>query len=89
MAKLTCKDCGKTWPHSEHAGHCAACCETFMGLAAFDAHRVGEHGVDRRCELKPETWETEKGTRHGHWQDARGYWHYGRRGYWNDKETTP
>jgi hypothetical protein len=84
MPNLTCKDCKKPFPHSERAGHCTACHETFIGLAAFDAHRVGEHGTpDRRCELKPEESTGEKGqTAYGHWQDERGYWHHGKRGYW-------
>ena len=28
---------------------CAACRETFRSVAGFDRHRVGKHGVDRRC----------------------------------------
>ena len=74
MATLNCKDCGKAFPHSERAGHCTACCETFIGIGAFDTHRTGRHGTpDRRCEL------TDK-----HWQDERGYWHIGERGFWGD-----
>ena len=82
-----CPDCKKTFPGGERAGHCAACCETFIGLAAFEAHRVGEHGTpDRRCELKPETYTNSKGqTAHGHWRDDNGYLHIGQRGYWADE----
>ena len=73
--------CGKTFPGGDSAGHCSACCETFIGKASFDAHRVGEHGVDRRCELKPYTsYRTEYPHTivYGHWEDARGNWHYGK-----------
>jgi hypothetical protein len=58
--------CGKSFPGGSSAGHCSACCETFIGLNSFEAHRVGAHGVDRRCEL------SEK-----HWADERGFWHHG------------
>ena len=64
--KPTHPKCGKQFPNGNRAGHCAACCETFIGLTAFEAHRVGEHGTDRRCELQPK-----------HWQDENGYWHHG------------
>ena len=69
---LTHPKCGKTYPSSERVGHCAACCETFKGLKAFDLHRVGQHGTgDRRCltvlELQEgELWDT----------DNNGYWRY-------------
>lgn len=81
MATATHPKCGKSFPGSNTAGHCAACCETFMGLAAFEMHRVGEHGTpDRRCELQPaETIGDDGKTRYGHWRDDRGFWHFGRR----------
>lgn len=60
--------CGKTYPGGDGHGHCGSCCETFAGQGAFDAHRVGEHGEDRRCEI------TDK-----HWLDDRGFWHHGKR----------
>lgn len=60
--------CGTTFPGGSRHGHCAGCCRTFVGLAAFDKHRQGEHDTGRYCEL------TEK-----HWQDERGYWHTGQR----------
>ena len=69
MSKLTCKDCGDQFPNSNRTGHCTACCRTFVGLTAFDAHRTGAHGTpERRCELTTK-----------HWQDERGYWHHGHR----------
>jgi hypothetical protein len=70
-SKITCVNCGKQWPHTNRYGHCAAegCHETFVGLGAFDAHRVGKHGTpDRRCEIGEK-----------HWQDEKGYWHTGKR----------
>lgn len=70
--------CGKRFPSGSRAGHCAACCETFIGTAAFEAHRVGEHGTpERRC-LTPETETASDGTK-PFWQDDRGYWHFGER----------
>jgi len=80
MARISHPKCGKTFPGGSTAGHCSGCCETFIGLAAFEAHRVGEHGKDRRCETQPYETTDEKGkTRYGHWEDTDGYWHYGRR----------
>lgn len=72
--------CGKSFPEGSRAGHCAACHETFVGGAGFDNHRVGKHGTpDRRCEIKPYETVNEQGvTIYGHWQDDRGYWHYGK-----------
>lgn len=37
MARQTCTD------------HCSGCGRHFHGLGAFDAHRVGDFGRDRRC----------------------------------------
>ena len=72
--------CGKEFPNGSRIGHCGACCETFVGLKAFDAHRRGEHGVDRHCEVLPTYWTDEDGNvRCGHWQDSRGFWHFGTR----------
>lgn len=28
---------------------CSACGETFASTGAFDKHRLGRHGVDRKC----------------------------------------
>lgn len=70
MSKVRCADCGTVFPNSHRVGHCGkgGCHETFVGLTAFDAHRVGQHGVNRRCEIREK-----------HWQDDRGFWHYGPR----------
>ena len=78
--KSLCLDCQQIIPGGERAGHCATCHQTFIGLTSFDKHRVGEHGVNRRCELQPYTLETvDHQIRYGHWPDKNGHWHYGRR----------
>ena len=81
MAQATHPKCGKTFPGGDGSGHCSGCCETFIGLAAFDAHRTGSHADhERRCELQPYETTTDHGkTIYGHWQDDRGYWHHGKR----------
>jgi hypothetical protein len=66
MSRPVHPKCGKSFPGGNRAGHCAACCETFIGAVAFDAHRTGQQGIDRRCELTA-----------AHWQDESGYWHVG------------
>jgi len=47
---------------------CTACGEYFSSIQAFDRHRVGQHGIDRRCltvsDLTASGWS--KHTR-GHW----------------------
>lgn len=64
--------CGKEFPAGDKTGHCGTCCETFYGLAAFELHRQGEHGVDRHCIIPGDVgglW----------WADDRKRWHYGER----------
>jgi hypothetical protein len=69
MSGILHPKCGKRFPNGSRAGHCAGCCETFIGNTAFEAHRAGEHGTpERRCEIGP-----------NHWQDDRGHWHVGPR----------
>jgi hypothetical protein len=58
--------CGKSYPGGPTAGHCSGCCETFIGLGAFEKHRVGDHGPDRHCEITAD-----------HWTDNRGFYHVG------------
>lgn len=85
--------CGKRFPGGAQAGHCAVCCETFIGNTAFEAHRVGDWD-NRRCEIQPyETTSDDDKTRYGHWQDDKGHWHHGKRlskderaAIWGDKE---
>lgn len=75
---LTHPKCGKQFPHGSRTGHCSGCCETFIGLEAFDAHQTPD-GDRVRCEIRPyETPADNGGTRYGHWADERGYWHHGR-----------
>lgn len=74
--------CGKRFPATNTAGHCPVCCESFIGLAAFDMHRVGRPGTpERRCQLQPYEGVGKDGVTkvYGHWQDAQGCWHYGRK----------
>lgn len=40
--------CGQWWTGLTRA-HCPACCRTFSTDTAADKHRIGKHGVDRRC----------------------------------------
>lgn len=47
---------------------CAGCREYFNSNTAFDMHRVGEHGVNRRCMTKDEM--TAKGMLVNH----AGFW---------------
>lgn len=68
--KLTHPACGKTFPNGSRAGHCSGCCETFIGLTAFEKHRIGDHNVDRRC-------DTLTDGENGYWLDESGYWHHG------------
>ena len=72
--------CGRRFPSGNRAGHCAACCETFIGQTAFEAHRVGEHGVDRRCIdliAAADAYEMGEENAAPFWTDERGYWHHG------------
>lgn len=52
---------------------CAACRELFRSVAAFDKHRTGKHGVDRRCRTVAEM------TERGMVRNARGDWTTGAR----------
>jgi hypothetical protein len=36
---------------------CQGCKEYFNSTYAFDLHRVGDHGINRRCETKDEMLE--------------------------------
>jgi hypothetical protein len=64
--------CGKSYPGGDGAGHCATCCETFIGLGAFDRHLWRQEDgtyVHREPVENIGLW----------WKDARGYWHHGQR----------
>ena len=47
---ISCGGCTQKWS-GRNRSHCAApgCHRTFSGESAADKHRVGAHGVDRRC----------------------------------------
>ena len=47
---------------------CTACAELFRSTAAFDRHRVGKHGHDRRCRTIAEMEQA------GMVRNARGDW---------------
>ena len=47
---------------------CQGCKELFNSNRAFDKHRTGKHGVDRRCRT------TEEMTRIGMSVNSEGYW---------------
>lgn len=40
--------CGARWT-GMRMEHCTVCHRTFSGTTTGDAHRTGEHGIDRRC----------------------------------------
>ena len=79
MADARHGKCGKTFPNSSRVGHCGGCHETFVGLGAFDQHRIGQ-GKERRClDLFDGIAEF--------WQDDRGFWHFGAKLTEEQKET--
>ena len=74
MSKATHPKCGKTFPGGDSAGHCAVCCETFIGLATYDAHLTRDESgayqhLDPAAADATAKW----------WLDDRGYWHKGNR----------
>lgn len=47
---------------------CPGCGEYFRSNYAFDMHRTGKHGVDRRCRTKEEMLAKGMGVNHfGYW----------------------
>ncbi|MCX2747172.1 hypothetical protein OOZ51_05000 [Arthrobacter sp. MI7-26] len=61
--------CGKRFASGDRTGHCAACCETFYGLAAFDQHLIR---ADHRVSCSVPTADG------GEWHlDSAGRWHIG------------
>ena len=65
MSEVLHPKCGKTYTNNNTVGHCAACCETFFGLRAFDKHRRGA-----MCNVTNDAL---------FWLDDRGRWHWGER----------
>lgn len=61
--------CGKTW-EPKSAEHCAACCETFVGTASGDRHRVGQFHSRKGRRCIPEYLLTTTGLK----LDPRGIW---------------
>lgn len=47
---------------------CTACGENFNGVQPFDAHRLGEHGVNRHCMTVPDMEAA------GFVRNAAGFW---------------
>lgn len=72
--KARCPACGVTFGGGDGSGgHCRACCTTFRTQSAFDRHRVGKHGPERRCltadEMTAAGWrDTDRG-----WTPYRSY----------------
>lgn len=54
---------------------CTGCGEYFNRVSTFDRHRVGEHGVDRRCltveEMEAKTWRKNEA---GFWLSEPRQW---------------
>lgn len=62
--------CGKRFAAGDRTGHCGACCESFFGLAAFDAHLV--RGADHCVTCSAPSADG------GEWhRDSAGRWHIG------------
>lgn len=72
--KVTHPQCGKSWG-GYRAEHCPSCHETFSGSTAGDAHRRGEHGVDRHCVPPAEAGLV--------FDEKRGVWRLPGDGYWD------
>jgi len=50
---------------------CDKCGEYFNSVAAFDKHRIGEHGVDRRCRTTEEMLKDKMALSNGWWVTAK------------------
>ena len=69
MSRLTCPHCERSYSGSDRSGgHCMSCHQSFSAQGGFDKHRVGRHGIDRRCltiaEMAGKGWHV----------DGRGDW---------------
>jgi len=65
--------CGKRFSNAQSVGHCPVCCETFVGVATYDAH-LSRDEEGKYLHLDPTTAPDAKW-----WADDRGYWHKGAR----------
>mgnify|MGYP007086377473 CR=1 FL=1 len=70
--------CGKTIKDSAY--HCNGCHDSFIGLTAFDAHRIYEskESEKRICFMDIASDPYEAGSKQ-FWADAEGYWHLGKK----------
>lgn len=73
---MNCRElnCEKIKPFAAWS-HCSTCHESFTCDFAFDMHRIGRFGVDRRCATESEM--VEKGmslNSKGHWRTWSGVW---------------
>lgn len=69
--------CGKAIPGGNSGGHCAGCCESFRGAAAFEKHLIRTGG--RPIHQDPAAAVTPNGKPLDYWQDDNGVWHLGPR----------
>lgn len=70
--------CGKTVPGGASGGHCAKCCLSFRGGAAFDRHMLrAEDGS--YIHQDPASAVTATGKPLDYWLDGKGLWHLGPR----------
>lgn len=64
--------CGTTWTASRFE-HCDGCHRTFSGTTAGDRHRIGHHGVDRRCVDDPASVGLSYDEKRNVWRLPGGY----------------
>tara|TARA_R110002126_G_scaffold47789_1_gene133696 strand:- start:450 stop:662 length:213 start_codon:yes stop_codon:yes gene_type:complete len=67
-------------PLNGDRNQCQGCKEYFNSTFAFDKHRIGQFGIDRRC------MTTEEMEAKGMCVNAHGFW-IGKQMIWNPKET--
>jgi hypothetical protein len=59
---------------------CPGCLEYFYSTAAFDKHRTGRHGLDRRCRTPAEMMQCNMArNRHGFWVGDPNVYHTAKR----------
>jgi hypothetical protein len=67
-------------PLNGDRNQCQGCKEYFNSTFAFDKHRIGQFGIDRRC------MTTEEMEAKGMCVNTHGFW-VGKQMDWNPKET--
>ena len=65
----------------ESRNQCQGCKQYFNSIKAFERHRTGKYGVDRRCKTPEELLEK------GWLLNEDGFWITGKRTKFPDKET--